>query len=83
MPMYPSPKAEAAGYSGHLIATKSWLIDIVRRFGAKVALGDKWEGTDEEAVAAIQNDPREVIPSADCDNVDERGYCLGHPLEDR
>lgn len=75
MPMYPSPKAPEGG-SRHLCATKSFLVKSVEAYGAKQVLVD-WEGTDEEAIAAIYDDPREVF-AMDCDNYDETGHCLGH-----
>ncbi len=73
MPMYPSPKAVGVR---HLVATKSFMVGLVRSQGAKVALVD-WDGTDDEAVQAIKDDPREVF-ALDCDNFDAKGYCLGH-----
>lgn len=74
MPMYPSPKA--SGETRHLVATKSFLIGAVQSYGAKAVLVG-WEGSDEDAIKAIQDDAREVI-ALGCDNADDNGYCLGH-----
>jgi hypothetical protein len=60
----------------HMGITKQFLLSVIRARGAKFVL-DNWEGTDEEAIAMIENDPREVFTSG-CDDADETGRCKGH-----
>ena len=62
----------------HMTATKSFLVGAVQRLGAKTVLGDSFAGSDEDAIRAINADPREVFPCGKCDHQDEKGYCLGH-----
>lgn len=73
MPMFASPKA--VGFQ-HMVATKSFLVKAVMQHGASQVLTD-WSGTDDEAIKAIYDDPREVVAMG-CDHYDEKGYCLGH-----
>jgi hypothetical protein len=60
----------------HLCATKSYLVGAIQAHGAKHVLAD-WDGTDEEAIQAVMDDPRDVF-ALDCDNYDETGRCKGH-----
>lgn len=61
----------------HVTIGKKFLISLIRENGACEIL-DNWTGTDAEAIAQIESDPRECIPMGGCDNYDERGFCKGH-----
>ena len=63
----------------HMTATKAWLSMVIRQYGPEV-LGDEWKARSlEDAIAALDEAPREVIPPSSCANQDETGHCLGHP----
>lgn len=64
----------------HMTATKGYLVKAIQDHGAKDILTG-WKGTNQEAIDALQDDPREVIPIGPCDNQDERGYCKGHTIK--
>lgn len=78
MPLIPSPRAQE---HGHLCATKSFLIKAIQAYGAAQVIVH-WTGTDDEAIAAVVADPREVI-ALGCDHYDDQGYCLGHERSKR
>lgn len=80
MPMTVDSRHEHNGPTRyHLQATKSYLIKAIQANGSKDFL-DGWTGTDEEAIQAIQDDPREVFAVGACDHFDaQTGRCLGHP----
>lgn len=59
----------------HIGATKSFLHGLIVTRGAKFVMPE-WDGTDEEALKALQDDPREVICDCSCEK-DERGACTG------
>ncbi len=63
--------------SMHMTMTKEFCISMINQYGAKKVLAG-FEGTDEEAIELIQNDPYEVLIVGECDNRDERGFCKGH-----
>jgi len=65
----------------HMNATKQYIRSVIEDRGAEFVFGDEWKGRDDDALTALDNDPREVIPIGDCDNQDERGYCRGHQWE--
>lgn len=56
---------------------KSYLVRLIKEHGAKEILVD-FEGTNEEAIKQIMDDPREAFTVGECDNQDERGFCKGH-----
>ncbi len=64
----------------HIGFGKAFLLEMIHQHGAQGVLNG-WTETDEEAIRAIEADPREVFTS--CDHVDETGRCLGHPLKGR
>ena len=64
----------------HMTATKQYIIAQIQACGAKAVL-DNFDGTDEEAIAALRADPHTHFPIGDCDNQDESGRCLGHDRE--
>ena len=57
----------------HMGMTKGFVIQSIRRFGTDDLLPD-WSGTPEEAVAAIEADPRAIFCSCECVK-DETGAC--------
>ena len=59
----------------HMSVAKHYVIRMIKRDGAKDWLKN-WTGTDDEAIAALQADPRETF--CNCDNTDEKGHCKGH-----
>jgi hypothetical protein len=64
----------------HLAGTKQHVIEEIQEHGGAYVLKN-WEGSDEEAIARIRDEPREVFVIGECDNRDARGECLGHPEE--
>ena len=70
-----SRPTKAAGFT-HMGVHRDWVIQQIRRYGADVVC-DQWDGTDEEAIAAIEADTdREYYDG--CDNTDSSGRCQGH-----
>jgi hypothetical protein len=65
------------GLRMHMAATKQYLVRAVMEHG-KDAVSPEFDGTKEELIKSIWEDPREVIPIGDCDNQDEAGRCKGH-----
>lgn len=67
----------------HMGVAKRQMISMIRAHGAREVLMD-WDGTDEEAIAELRADPREVfLPGGPCDNADPvTGRCLGHPRKE-
>jgi hypothetical protein len=63
----------------HCHFPKSALIEEVNRSGAAAVLTN-WQGTKEEAITAIQNDPRSCFIVGACDNQGPDGSCLGHEI---
>ncbi len=62
----------------HVGIVKGLLISIIRNEGAAAALYG-WTGTDAEAIAAVQADPRDVfVLDATCTRRAPDGACLGH-----
>ncbi len=61
----------------HLGVSKSYLCGLIRRDGASRVLAN-WTGTDDEAIAAVEADGREVFAIGPCDNQDATGLCRGH-----
>ena len=64
----------------HMGVTKDYAIGIIRSDGAAAILPN-WSGTDDEAVQAITNDPREVFASCDCVK-SPTGACTGAAKEE-
>ncbi len=50
--------------------------EVVRNGAPSILVG--FTGTDAEALAALDADPREVIAFEGCDHYDARGFCMGH-----
>ena len=61
----------------HLSIAKHLIIQGIEKLGSRFALNG-WNGSDEEAIKEIENDPREYFTLVDCDNQDKSGKCLGH-----
>jgi hypothetical protein len=62
----------------HLVAAKSYLAKLVIDKGAKHVLTN-FDGTNDEAVKLIMDDPRDVFTIGPCDHQDAlTGRCLGH-----
>ena len=66
--------------SQHLSIAKSLIYKAVLKDGPDRILKG-WKGTKEEALQAIQRDPREWITDSECDNQSKDGRCLGHEEE--
>lgn len=60
----------------HIAATKQYIIQAIETRGAVAVLED-WTGSDAEAIAAVQDDPREYF-ACGCDHYGPDGHCLGH-----
>ena len=65
----------------HMCMTKPFLIDLIRSQHGPELLKD-WDMTEDEAIAAIRKDSREVITVGKCDNYDKKGNCQGHESEE-
>jgi hypothetical protein len=62
----------------HVGIAKPLLLTLLRNVGAASVLKG-WTGSDEEAIAAINADPREVfVLSDECDRIGPDGACMGH-----
>lgn len=59
----------------HVGFAKDYLVRVIRTHGSGEVLS-AWEGTDDEAIAAVQADPREVFCSCDCPKK-PNGSCAG------
>lgn len=59
----------------HLGATKRFLVGLIHSRGAQFVMPD-WTDSDEAAIQAVMDDPREVFCDCDCEK-DERGACTG------
>lgn len=65
----------------HVCATKNYLIQNIRKHGARAILIGDWE-SDDEAVEAVIAHPTEFIVVGACDNRGEDGRCEGHETAD-
>ena len=66
----------------HMCMTKPFLHGLIdSKHGADLIKDWKMSGV-EEAHAALNADPREVITIGDCDNQDSTGQCQGHDPKD-
>jgi hypothetical protein len=72
------PVPKSGGRRLHVCVAKDYLAQMVAAFGAKEVLVG-WDGTDAEALAALESDPRQFF-AIGCDDVDASGRCKGHPL---
>lgn len=62
----------------HMSMTKRYILRWIREEGSREVLNN-WEGTDEEAIKAIQEGDQELFLPSECDNPAENGSCGGHP----
>lgn len=62
----------------HIGATKSYVVGLIHRFGAKGVMRE-WDGSDEEAIQAVQDDSREVFADCGC-RKNSDGSCSGEPM---
>ena len=62
----------------HIGATKSYVVGLIHRFGAKSVMAS-WDGTDAEAIQAVQDDSREVFADCTC-RKNPDGSCSGEPM---
>lgn len=70
-------KPKANGFY-HMAVAKRLMRLWIEKDGPQAVLSH-WTGTKEEALTALENDPREVFTPAGCDNYDEKtGECKGH-----
>jgi len=61
----------------HLSLAKRYVLKLIREQGPEHVLSN-FEGTVDEAIAAVKADPRDSFVVGDCDHVDATGRCLGH-----
>ncbi len=62
----------------HMGVAKSYVRQIIAAKGAAFILKG-WTGTDEEALQALRDDPREIFCSCDCPK-NSRGACTGRTV---
>ena len=60
----------------HMGIHKTWVIQQLKRYPVKDVLGD-FEGTTDEAIQAIKDDPREYFDGCGCPK-DSKGRCQGY-----
>jgi hypothetical protein len=63
----------------HRPPSRLYVIDIVRRHGARAAYGAAWPHTDADTIAMLFGiSDAEYIAQCGCDHHDGDGNCLGH-----
>ena len=63
----------------HAAMTKAFLRREIQRLGADNVLVIPHGTTDADALAELDNDPRELFVLGRCDNLRPDGGCAGHP----
>ena len=67
------------GTTMHMGATKLYVLQLIQRFGAAEVMPG-WAGTEEEALQAVRDDPREVFCDCQCEK-ENNGACAGFTRE--
>lgn len=69
-----------SGRKVHLAYRKELVIKLIKQLGAKAVLVN-YEGSDADAIAAVESDPRTYfVVSKECDKQDRDGSCAGHDV---